>query len=375
MDDRMFSAKIGKPIPTWDLDHRLSISDWAGPDMRDGATNFRVNSVFLDATDQSHMIRHWYAGAVLVAALAIIALVWVLVALLFIAAARDWPQSVIGSLFIPFVSLVAFGWFAIYYGRKEFFVRTRYPIRFNRKTRKIYALVRACRKMRNSNDGDCVEEIDWSENSIFCVHRASQDGYHYWIRYYRTDANGNVEKAVTIGRDWEGIEGLEELLAQWNYWCWFMNRGPAELPKPGLFLSEEESMHESFLYCTYQLGFRASPAFRIIFLPVILLLASHRIMSLWTCSSPRWPSAVLDECEVDPDDPFDEPKGPTPVGWHATNLAIARGAYPELQSKAIEDWKGELDSRKNALLWAEGQLSSRAANAAAPERNIATAPE
>jgi hypothetical protein len=22
------------------------------------------------------------------------------------------------------------------------------------------------------------------------------------------------------------------LLSQWNYWCWYMNHGPANLPKP-----------------------------------------------------------------------------------------------------------------------------------------------
>jgi hypothetical protein len=170
------------------------------------------------------------------------------------------------------------------------------------------------------------------------------------------DMDGNVEKAVTIGRDWEGVDGLEELLAQWNYWCWFMNKGPAELPKPGLFLPEDESMHESFLYCVYELGFNASPAFRIMFLPVFLLLASHRIMALWTCSPPKWPVAILEKCKIDPDDPFDEPKGSTPVGWHATGLAREQGTYPELQSKKIDDWKSEPDGHKNSLLWAEDEL-------------------
>jgi hypothetical protein len=356
MDDRMFGAKLGKPIPTWDLEHRLPISAWAGPNVRDGATTFRLNSVFLDVTDQSHMIRQWYAGGILVAVLAVIAFGWALVAVLSINADRNWPQGHIVSLSIPLISFFGFGWFAIYFGRQEFFSRTSYPIRFNRNSKKVYALVRSFGEKKIRNNGDCIEEIDWSENSIFCIHRASQDGYHYWIRYYRTDAEGNVEKAVTIGRDWEGDEGLEELLAQWNYWCWFMNRGPAELPKPGLFLPEKESMHESFLYCVYQLGFNASPAFRIMFLPVFLLLASHRVMSLWTCSPPQWPVAILEKCKIDPDDPFDEPKGSTPVGWHATGLAREQGTYPELQSKKIDDWKGEPDGHKNALLWAEDEL-------------------
>lgn len=375
MDDRVFCAKIGKPIPSWDFEHRLPIAKWVGPKASEGATTFRVNSTYMDVTEQCHLIRQWYAGGVLVATFMVILFGWALTFMLEIYAKQGWPIVGFVTLSIPVVSMLGFGILAVGFGRKEFFCRSRYPIRFDRRAGKIFALIRPCGEQGKERHADSVEEIDWHEDSIFCIHRASQDGYHYWIRYYRTDANGNVEKAVTIGRDWEGIDGLEELLAQWNYWCWFMNKGPAELPKPGLFLAEEESIHESFLCCVYQLGFSASPTFRIIFLPVILLLASHRIMSLWTCSSPRWPSSIIDQCKVDPDDPFDEPKGSTPVGWHATDLAMAKGADPELQSKAIDEWTGEPDSRKNALLWAEDQLSSKSVNTVVPKQDTVTVPE
>ncbi|MBB3225235.1 DUF6708 domain-containing protein [Pseudoduganella umbonata] len=357
MDDRIFGAKLGKPIPAWDLAHRLPVSGWVGPHIKEDGTTFRINSVYLDATDQSHMIRQWYAGGVLMAIFAVCIHAWLLVAMLLVSSDRLWPNDDILSISMVVVSMLGFGIFAIWFGKGEFFARNRYPIRFNRKTRKIYALIRPSRGESVHRNEDCIEEIEWSERTIFCIHRASQDGYHYWIRYYRVDINGNVEKAVTLGRDWEGIEGLEGLLGQWNYWCWYMNKGPVDLPKPGLFLAEQESMYESFLYCVYEMGFRASPSFRLLLLPVFLLLASHRVLSLWTCSSPRWPSEIITLCSIDPDDPFDEPTGLTPIGWHPTDLAVQKGKFPDLLAKDIEDWNGEPDAKKNALRWAEGKFA------------------
>ncbi|MET2989076.1 DUF6708 domain-containing protein, partial [Herbaspirillum seropedicae] len=78
----------------------------------------------------------------------------------------------------------------------------------------------------------------------------------YHIRHYEVDEDGNVVRAFSIGRKWEGQECLDGLLSQWNYWCWYMNHGPEELPKPLLFFKEKEDMLESFLFCMYDFGMR-----------------------------------------------------------------------------------------------------------------------
>jgi hypothetical protein len=50
------------------------------------------------------------------------------------------------------------------------------------------------------------------------------------------------------------------LLSQWNYWCWYMNHGPANLPKPLLSSRKRKTFSESFLFCMYEFGVRASAA-------------------------------------------------------------------------------------------------------------------
>jgi hypothetical protein len=48
-----------------------------------------------------------------------------------------------------------------------------------------------------------------------------------------------------------------------------MNHGPADLPEPLLFFKEKENLLESFLFCLYDFGMRASAAYRISMMPFI----------------------------------------------------------------------------------------------------------
>ncbi|QBI03252.1 DUF6708 domain-containing protein [Pseudoduganella albidiflava] len=356
MDDRIFSAKIGAPVPDWDLEHRLSTIDWVGPDCQDGATTYRINSTFIEATEQCHMVRHWYAGGIIIAFVMMLAAAFTFCAMVVVSINRGFPLADRVGLLLPLTLVVGLLYCLSRYGKEEFFARTRYPIRFNRKSKRLYALIREEGGRSRALSEDKVEEIEWDERSIFCIHREYDGVYHYWIRYYKLDEFGNVQKAVAIGRDWDGVDGLQELLSQWNYWCWFMNRGPEGLPCPGIFLPEKENVFEAFLCCMYGMAFRLRPALRVVGFPMFATLACFRIISMWTCSPPRWPSDVLDSCLVQAGDPFDEPKSFTPVGWHKTILAIENKTYPELQCVKIDDWKGEPDGRKNAILWAEDKV-------------------
>lgn len=351
MDNRLFGARIGKPVPEWDRAHRLPVSKWVGPVCRDGATTFRINSTFLEATEQPHMIRQWFAAGVLTATFMALGMLWVTFRLIEICVDKGWPMQGIVSMVLPVSAFIGFGALAVLFGRMEFFAKTRYPIRFNRRTQKVYALTRGRPGLLSRNKDDAVEEINWDDKSLFCVHRAFQDGYHYWIRYYKLDDRGMVEQVVTIGRDWEGKEGLQELLAQWNYWCWYMSQGPDKLPKPCLYLTEKESPVDSFYNCVYEFDFNAGLAFRLLAMPIFFVLAISRIVAIFTCSPPQWPAWVVEKCIVDIDDAFNEPGLKTPIGWFATGLAIENETFPRHSLVKINSWDGEEDNAANALLW------------------------
>ncbi|WP_367379812.1 DUF6708 domain-containing protein [Collimonas arenae] len=202
------------------------------------------------------------------------------------------------------------------------------------------------------DEGDITWEANWDKNSIFCIHKERTNyGLYYHIRHYTVDDNGNVVRAFSIGRAWFG--NLTILLAQWNYWCWYMNRGPAELPKPMLFHTEHESLRESFLFAMYGFGMTGSPAYRIVMMPLTLVWACFRIVAIATCRSLIWPKSVEQVSAIPADDAYNQPRGDTPVGWAETALAQERHDYPYSSKKEMDNWRGEKDGEANASLWAE----------------------
>ncbi|WP_413457420.1 DUF6708 domain-containing protein [Herbaspirillum huttiense] len=340
MDERVFSYKEGSPIPAWDLQHRLSIHQPASSERKDTGTIFRINATYMDVTDQPYRDRHWQAGGVLVSCIATFSPLW-LVAYTLLHPLKEFSLGLVIADLIFVGAAGIFGYLTFKYGRDEFLSLTRRPVRFNRKEKKLYA-VRRRRFLLKPGQGDITWEVPWNEQAIFCIHRSRvrhRNVYH--IRYYEVDQNDKVTRAFAIGRTWEEDESLEDLLSQWNYWCWYMNHGPADLPKPLLFFKERENMLESFLFCMYGFGMRGSVAHRIAMMPFILLMTSHRLMALWTCRDPIWPDSVTKVSVIEPDDPFDQPSGHTPVGWAKTAHAIDRSEYPDGDKREMKNWSGE----------------------------------
>ncbi|OWY34921.1 DUF6708 domain-containing protein [Herbaspirillum aquaticum] len=352
MDERIFSYKAGAPIPAWDLKHRLSVHEPVGPECKDTGTVFRVNSTYMDVTDQPYRDRQWHAGGVLTSCIGVVAPLG-LIGYMLIHPAREFVFSLAIVWLILLGSSAAFAYLTWRYGKDEFFALKRRPIRFHRKEKIIYA-IRHRRFFSKPGQGDFTWEIAWNENAIFCIHkRIVNHGPSYHIRHYEVDQDGNVIRAMAIGRTWEGKRNLQGLLSQWNYWCWYMNHGPADLPRPPLYFKERETALESFLFCLYDFGTRASVAYRISVMPFVLLMTSHRLMALWTCRDPVWPQAIEALSTIEPGDPFDEPKGGTPTGWGETAQAIERGEYPYDPKSDMKAWRGQKDPARNTLLWAE----------------------
>ncbi len=352
MDERAFLFSKSKPIPAWDLRHRLPIRLAVGPECKDTATIFRSNSIYMDVTEQPYMYRQILALAILSTVIGAAGLLRLAIYLAF------WKKAGINDGYISAYAII-FGCFGVFaymsfrFGRDEFFSLKRRPIRFNRAEQKIFA-IRRRRFFAAPGEGDVTCEVPWNDQSIFCMHKSDNsmtEAYH--IRHYSVDSKGNVTHAFAIGRHWEGAENVPGLLSQWNYFCEYMNRGPENLPQPPLFFSESEDKCESFLLCMYGLGVEASVQYRLIMMPVILFLTALRLLALSTCRDPVWPEWVEAVSYVPPDDPFDEPRGNTPVGWADTALARDCDRWPFDPKRDTTDWHGEKDPEINAALWTE----------------------
>lgn len=348
MDESTIRVTKGKPVPHWDALHRLPVDRPVGPDLWDGGTIFRINSVYMDVTEQPFMERQRAALGALLSLAGVGAAYWIyyMTHIMFPRAKGAIPDA------MSLIALIFFGRLTYLAGRTVFFSLKSRPIRFNRKAGKIFA-IRRRRFFRKAGEGDVVTEVDWHKNSVFCVHRETTNfGRVFHIRCYQVDAQGNVLDAFSIGREWQGEHNLQILLAQWNYWCRFMNEGPEVLPKPMLFIPTRETLSDTFFFSMYTFGFSASGTWRIITMPFTLLFTLLRRLSLATCRQPAWPDSLNEINRVDPGDSFAEPTGQTPVGWAPTIRAQQRGDYPDEATGEVSNWHGSSDGAENAKLWA-----------------------
>jgi len=350
MDERVMTKFIGKPVPEWDMAHRLSINRPAGPDIQDFGSTFGINSVFMDAIEPSFLEKQWFITGVFVAFLAALNGPYI----------YSYTHTGDSSSFYLFVAdvmalcfVVLFGGMAWRLGRGLFFGLCYRPIRFHRETRKLYA-IRARRFFAKAGAGDVVWEAPWAQDSIFCLHREiTSFGTIFHIRHYTVDDHGNVTRVFSIGREWTGRLQVAMALSQWNYWCVYMNDGPNGLPKPMLFHTQRETLRESFLFSMYSFGMRAPVAARLLMMPLILVFTVMRMLANATCRDPIWPDTVERISAVASDDPYAEPRPGTPVGWGYTVWAQQRGEYPNDPKARANGWSGEADGSMYAAAWLE----------------------
>lgn len=351
MDERLMKNCIGKPISLWDMAHRLPIDQPVAPELYDTGTVSRINASYMDVAEPSLFERHWFIAASILAT----AFVGIGPYIYWLTEVK-YPDAggAFGEIFSLCVSLF-FGGLALKLGKGYFFGLSRRPIRFHRGEGKLLA-IRGRRFFAHPGKGDIVWEAPWTKDSIFCLHReVTTFGSVFHIRHYTVDERGNVTRVFSVGREWAGEAEVELLLAQWNYWCHYMNNGPAKLPKPMLFHTENETPRESFLFSLYGVGFDAPAFFRVIMMPFILVFTAMRIVANTTCRDPVWPEAIEKISQIAPNDAYAEPRPGTPVGWAETVLAKQRGDYPNAPKSKVENWHGEQDGEANARLWLKDQ--------------------
>lgn len=347
MHEAMMNHCVGKPIPDWDLAHRLPIDHPVGPEMFEGGTVFRSNSKYMDISEPSLIERSWFLFAYLA--------MWGVIIFSFCIVYWFGIRKDDFSFVFLMISVAAFIfiWLSDKFGRGLVLGLLRRPIRLHREAKKVYA-VRGRRFFARQGRGDVVWEADWGPDSIFCIHAefANVTGSMvYHIRHYDVDAQGNITRAFSMGLNWERGVGMRELLGTWNYWQTYMNQGPQSLFPPMLYLAENETPLEAFLYSLYSFGLQASAPIRLLSMPFVLTFSALRILANLTCRNPIWPEAIARISQIDADDPYDQPRGKTPVGWAQTTLASLRGEYPENPFGPTPGWSGEPDPKKNRERW------------------------
>ncbi|QHM71911.1 DUF6708 domain-containing protein [Mixta intestinalis] len=212
---------------------------------------------------------------------------------------HDYDTSfyVIGLIALTITLLLTFIFWRML--RVECFRWTHYPVRFDRKNRRVHVF---------STDGD-IYSAPWDE--IFFT-TGCYTKTRFKRKYY--DIRGHVlaEDRKTVLRTFTfpvSAARREELYANWEFVRRYMEEGPEAVAHVLKLMPPVEGRREGILFGYWYLMLSAAygaPLFLVPFLMVLYLTVwPFRLFAMYSCKIPRWSAEVEVQCVIAPDDPWD----------------------------------------------------------------------
>ncbi|SBV53245.1 hypothetical protein XBLMG947_4057 [Xanthomonas bromi] len=177
--------------------------------------------------------------------------------------------------------------------RHDFFCYLYYPIRFNRKTRKVYVF-------REKRDGGLLI-VPW-DDVFFHIGRGTDMKFLRDIRGEILDGT-IVKDTFALGHCAERDEPVKEM---WEFIRRYMEEGPEAVAEHPLDKYVELSVAPTWKNCLISaVGFTnaTTPFKRVLLFPFIGTFTVVRWLVFKSCKQPVFPPEVEAECQVEPNDP------------------------------------------------------------------------
>jgi hypothetical protein len=177
---------------------------------------------------------------------------------------------------------------------KECFMYTHYPIRFNRKTRKVHVF----------RTNGTVMNADWEKLYFTLCQRQGLDAENWEVRGHRMAEDG-VTVLETFALPYSESSDHPEVLSFWEFVRRYME-APDDLPA---LAGQVDSVidiankREDFWAGWGRLS-EDSPILSTILFPVTLFYSIGRVIANYTSKIPQWPAEVEAECRVEEGDPY-----------------------------------------------------------------------
>jgi hypothetical protein len=206
------------------------------------------------------------------------------------------PSSV---LFLFNTALLAL---AIYFLTRDIFTYTHYPIRFNRQNKQVYVF------RRNGT----VLKATWEE--IYWTIYGHGVGFRdvYVMGHIMSDDKKTVKEsfALSLVTSPDAI-GEQDLKDHFEFFRRYMQDGPSAVlealkPTPLFMLPGIYKQRESWRFGWERLTLNLNSLLilQILFQVFIFPMSLFRYLAMRTSKIPQWPQWVLDECKVEPNDPW-----------------------------------------------------------------------
>ena len=277
--EHQLQQKVRSPCPPW---FQISV--------------IKMNSTFLECPDKWFAEKGFIAGPGLILVGMFTALGLFILFTLPVKLLDPLADGRLGTFFTGLFGCVVSGfiaWGTSYFLKKEMFRYTHYPMRFNRKTRKVHCF---------RDDGTVMTE-DW-DKLFFYVTPAQWGSWE--VRFHRLSEDRNTV-LETFALQFMADKHEPFLLSQWEFVRHYMEEGPEELAGQVVVVQDVAERRETFWngFQRTMAGVAKLPALMvIIYLPVGLFYSIGRWIAMRTCSVPVWPAEIEAECQIAPDDPY-----------------------------------------------------------------------
>jgi hypothetical protein len=203
--------------------------------------------------------------------------------------------SMITLIFAPII------WGLVWFLKKESFTYTHYPIRFNRRSRKVHFF---------ETDGN-VSSVEW-DDVYFTL--AQVDNVHkFWNIFGHVLDNNRSTVLKSFALSFKGTgdpEGISLMKSHWEFVRRYMEDGPEEVSEQVQYCLPISETRESFLFGVRRLLANNSGAPKLL-LPFILtsmifdiVTVPFRYFAIQTSKIPQWPARVEEESHVEVGDPY-----------------------------------------------------------------------
>lgn len=214
--------------------------------------------------------------------------------------------------------------------RNDLFQYTHYPVRFNRKTRKVYFF------RHNGPDGTVT--LPWGDpNVYFHIGRGEQNKDLRDLRCHVLDRNRQVQQTFTVGHFWDHENRVRE---EWELIRRYMEDGPDKcFDHPAdrmIALSTRMTWRNSWLMVCLMMGTTLYPLRWNLLFPLYGALTLSRWLTMKSCRAPVFPPEVEAECAIEPADPYQLPEPSFMAEFADSRATDARSAQ---RHRERQRWK------------------------------------
>jgi len=285
--------KVNRPLTTKEDDFHMLQNEPSRSKPLYQEQIIRMNSTYLECVDRFFMVKGFML-AVMIFATGVS--IWFIYFGLLIASE---DQLYVGGSVIFFFGSIMLFINIKFFLLKECFTYTHFPIRFNRKTRKVHVFRR---------NGTVMTE-DW-EKLYFTLCPCQEDEWE--VRGNRMDKDGITVLETFALPFADSLNRNRSTSKTWSFWE-FVRRymeEPDELPA---LADQVESVidiadkREGFGNGFGRLfGVLGMLGVLLIFIwgPICFVYAIGRAIAMYTSKIPKWPAEIEAECKIEPDDPY-----------------------------------------------------------------------